>query len=1113
MYKIYPDKPQRTHQVMLKFSRIMRLTILLLTITIVQVSAAGYAQKVSLDLRNASLSRVFREIRKQTDFDFLYNDKLIRDAKPINIKVRNLDIRQVMEKCLSEQNLSFSISDKAISIQARQVRPPEKTAAVQYKVVSGTVLMEGGMPLPRVVIREKQTPKNQTITDSNGRFSLTVAGDESILVFTYVGYETYQIKAAEIKSSFSVTLKQKMNDLDQIQITAYGTTTKRLNAGNITTITAKDIEKHPVNNVLEALQGKVPGLFIQQVTGQPGGAFNVRMRGSSNFNTGATEPLVIVDGVRYPSGALPLSGNTLYATANFLQGGSGLNYLNPNDIERIDVLKDIDATAIYGSSGAYGVILITTKKAKNVSPTFSANVYTGVSVKGKLVPILNTEEYVMLRREAITNDNLQPTAADRDINGTWPADRYTDWRKELIGNSAATTNANFSYGGGSGNVSYLLGGSIRDVGNIQRHNGSNRDGTVRFSLTSTTADNKLILSLSGNYVSSKNDMVPYDFSGFASVAPPNAPNPFNPDGSINWDNLTANSVGNATPAEMFRTYDNQTNNLLANFTATYKPTSKITLRSVFAYNNISGRESVGYPSAAFHPATVNVSNSLVGILNQYNTRSITVSPYAEYRTTVAKKGDLTVIFGGEINNQLRNATEIRGNGFASDALIANPSLGASVATTNSLADYRSIGMYGIVKFVWNNKYIVDINTRRDGSIKFGPGRRFGNFGSAALAWVFTEEDLLKDLSWLSFGKLRASSGIVGGDAITPFQYLGTYSTITGTYDGKTGLIPSALANEYLEWEHNFNSEVALELAFFNNRISAEYSYYSNRSSNQLLSRPLSSVTGYSSYVLNSDALIRTSGSEIMLSSNNIKAKHFNWSTTINVSVPKSKILRLPSQANQNSNYVLNKPVTGKLLYKYNGVNPETGQYNFTNAKGESGDFMTGLTQADKTEFIDLSPKYFGGFQNSFSYKQLTLDVAFSFTSRMAQSYLGQQSLVFGLPEFGGSTIWLDRWQKKGDNAKVPKLTSQITGSLRHWVFQESTGAYEDATYARLQNVSLRYSLSQELVKKLKLRSLSLYLQGQNLATISKFGGLDPENLQGSVLPPMRVFTAGFNLTL
>lgn len=1090
----------------------MKMIVLLLTTAIMQVSASTFAQKITLNKNKAPLSEIFNEIRNQSGYDFLYNNRLLDKARLVTIHVKDASIEQVLELCFSDQPLTFKLDNKAVLVR-------EKEASFIGSIInrflakdlSGRIVDENNHALAGVSVKLKGSGR-MTNSDKNGSFSFPNLPENAVLQFSYIGYTTREIALKEMSDPVVIQLKQDVGKLDQVQITAYGTTTKRLNAGNITTITSKDIEKNPVNNVLEALRGNVPGLFVEQATGQPGGAFNVRLRGSANFASGTAEPLVIVDGVRYPSGTLNLYGNGNYGTSNFLKGGSGLNYINPNDIESVDILKDINATAIYGSSGAYGVILITTKKAKAMSQSFNANIYTGVSVLGEATPLLNTQEYLMLRREALANDGLTAPASDNDLNGVWPEDRYTDWRKEFLGKAAATTNVNLSLNGGNQNSSYLIGGTFRDMGNIQRHNGANRDGSVRVSLSTRSNDNKFEMALSGTFLASTNDMVPYDFS-LGALTPPNAPPAYNADGSLNWESIGTDLNGSKTASNINRLYQNKTNNLMGNLTLTYKPVSKVILKTIFGYNNLTGTEEIGYPSSTFHPEETDVASKTVGAFNQYNNRSVTVSPYAEYRTTIAKKGELSIKLGGEVNNRLNRVNSITGTGFSSDGLIGNPSVANSVVPTYNLTEYRSIGTYALMNFVWNNRYVLDINARRDGSTKFGPGRRFGNFGSAALAWIFSEEALIKDnLPWFSFGKLRASSGVVGGDAIGDFQYLGIYSAVGGQYGGKGGLGPSTLPNPLLNWERNKNSEVGIELGFFNNRITTDVSYYHNEAGNQLLNQPLPFTTGFPGYSVNSDALIRTTGTEINFSTVNIRSANFNWSTRINMSIPKSKILRLPTQRNAESNFVLNKPVTGIRLYKYIGVNPETGDYRFANAEGVEDDYLFGLDNDDKTEFVDLSPKYFGGIQNSFSYKRLSLDFTFTFTKRMGKNMLGQVGFPFGLYGLNGSTIWLDRWQKPGDVTDIPKISTQFTGIFRHMLFTSSTGAYQDATYARLQNVSLRYALSDELSRKLRLKNLSVYLQGQNLLTISNFGGLDPENLDINTIPPLRVFTAGLNVT-
>lgn len=1097
----------------------MRLTTIVLLVTSLHVSAGVYSQKVTISAAATPLEKVLDQIKRQTGYSFFWNDQLIAQSPAVTVKLKDATLAQALSACLQGLPLEYEIKEQERFVYIKpsankpvvaEVRPaaPKKDSSF---TIAGRVTDEQGNPLGGASIKVKGSAITVS-SDLKGYFKLVYRQPNVTLVVSFVGYKDKELPITG-NNNVAISLAQSNAELDQIQIIGYGTisTAKRLNTGDVTTVTAEEIRKNPVNNVLEAIQGKVPGLFIQQVTGQPGGAFSLRMRSSANFTSGATSPLIVVDGVMYPGGTLPLSDNSTYGTANFLKGGSGLNYINPNDIESISVLKDADATALYGSSGAYGVVLITTKKAKpGAPPSFNANIYTGTSVLGVTPPLLNTSEYLMLRREALKNDGLTPTISDKDINGTWPEDRYEDFRKTLLGSKAQTTNASVTYSGGSQNTSYMISGSLRNNGNIQRHKGASTDGTLRFSLNSTTNDNKFSLNLAGSYLSSKSDMVPMDFSSDITLAAPNSPSPFLPDGTINWE-----TGSNDLADDINKLYKNVTNNLLGTGSLIYRPIKQLTLRADLSYNEIASREFMGYPTTTKAPTYTNAAIETHSLVHNYNVRTISMSPNAEYNTKLFGKGDLNVKLGGRVDNKLSTMNEIHGQGFASDALLSNPSVGSSVTTAYGSTPYRSLGAYAIVKFVWDQKYIVNLNGRRDGSTKFGDGKKFGNFGSVAAAWIFSEESFFKKLApFFSFGKLRASTGLVGGDAIGDFAYLSKYTASSGTYFNRTGLSVGSIANPALSWEKNRNSEIGLELGFLNDRIFVEVSTYRNMASNQLMSMPMVTVTGVSSMTVNSDATIRTSGWEMSLSATTVRTKNVTWTIKGNISVPHSKLVKLPVTTTLAAKYQLNKPVTGVVLYKSEGVNPQTGYYSFTNAAGVTADYNTGGLKdpVDKTEFIDLAAKYYGGVQNSFRYKRLSFDFTVNYTKRVGLNMLAQQGFPFGYMGINGGTFWLNRWQKSGDITNVPRVSTNFANWSRHNYYKESTGAYSDASYARLQNVSIRYAVNPQWLTRLHVKDLSVYLQGQNLLTFSDYNGLDPENLDAGTIPPMRVFTAGINLT-
>jgi TonB-dependent SusC/RagA subfamily outer membrane receptor len=626
--------PPPKRKLLTKTLFIMKLTVFLMLMACLQVSAKGYAQKkVTLSEKNASLKKVFTAIRKQTGYIVFVNESLLEKAHTVTIQVTNADLAAVLDLCLKNQPLTWSIVGNNIVIEQKKEVPEIKEASPQPRTViniHGRIINETGEPVVATIA--VKGANHGTTSNNNGEFKLTGVDENATLVISATNIEAREISLHGNKDLITVAVKMKVSPLDELQVIAYGTTTKRLNTGNVTTITSKDIEKNPVNNVLEAIQGKVPGLFIQQVTGQPGGAFNLRLRSAANFASDAPQPLIVVDGVTYPGGTLPVSQSS-WGPNKFLQGGSGLNYLNPNDIESINVLKDVDATALYGSSGAYGVVLITTKKAKAGKPTLNAN----VSVLGETVKLMNTEQYLLLRREALANDGLTAGTSDKDVNGAWPEDRYNDYKKELLGSSAQNTNVNVSYGGGVNNTSYLIGGSLRKYGNIQRHKGSSGDGTLRFSLNSSTADNKFNFALLGTYLSAKSTMVPMDFSSDVLLAAPNAPPPFLPDGSINWETGGTN-LSNDLADDINRIYENVTNNFLASSTLSYKPVRNLTVRTLLSYNNISGKEFIGYPTTTLPPGTSNAAQSALSVFHHYEVRTITVSPYLEYNATVLDRG-------------------------------------------------------------------------------------------------------------------------------------------------------------------------------------------------------------------------------------------------------------------------------------------------------------------------------------------------------------------------------------------------------------------------------------------------------------------------------------------
>jgi TonB-linked SusC/RagA family outer membrane protein len=1113
----------------------MKLTAFFVLVACLQTLGKGYSQTITLSLKNKPLQVVFKEVEKQTGFTFIYTREMLANAPAVTLEVKNAPLQHVLNECFKDLSITFIIQNKFIVIKPKPVvAPPAVAAPVALNapdaIINGRVLGEGAEPLAGASIRILQHGKLKNIGTSNERGEFRLPDlDNGVytLEITFIGYERIvkEIKVPDNNTAnLLIVLKKAVSVLDEVQTIAYSKTSMRYNTGDISTINSQEIARNPVPNVLQALQGRIAGMFISEQTGQVNGMFQVQVRSLNTLSGGARnspiiipnggQPLYIVDGVEYPAGStLPKSSVPL--TPNFEIFGNAINYLDPSLIESINVLKGADATSIYGSRGAFGVILITTKKARSGKPSVNVNASYGFSTAGKTPTLMNTQQYLDLRRNAFANDNGTPSAFDYDLNGTWDTTAFTDWTKFFLGDHAPTWKLNASYSGGNANTNFLIGSFYSKIGNIQRSKGSVRAGGMNFSMNTATNDRKFTTSLSGSYSTNISDMVPVEFSGSGLNTAPNSPYPYLPDGKLNWANGT-----NVAAALNSINRDNN-DNLIANATLSYTPVAGLTFTAQGGFNLLTEKQFLALPSSYFNPATFNPSQTYSSI-NLVTTKTFSADPRVEYTRMLWGKGRLSLTAGGTLRDYVQQKNATGGYGFASDALIYNPTLASSGASqVYSLSPKRYIGGFAILNFRWADKYILTVNARRDGSSIFGNDRQFGNFGSVGGGWIISEEPWFEGLrNVISFLKLKGSYGTVGGSALPPYVYLNLYGTYSNSYGGGLGLNPQNLANPYLHWETNKNTDLGLTIDLLKGRINIDAIYYSSKVGDQLTSQPLASTTGFTSFFVNSAANIKTSGAEFTINTKNINNKDFSWNTRITLTIPRSKLVSYPGIDNlvSNVNYVIGKPITGIKLYNYAGVDPATGVYHFYNADGVKGEYNPLSTTTlnslkDRTAFVDLAPKYYGGILNSFTYKNFSMDFLINITNRMGPDYLAYQSYAPGYYNINLPVdIASQRWMKPGDNAKIRKATASFLGIFNQGNFISSTGAYSDATYARLQNLSISYRLPAKLLQKAHMSALSLYAAGQNLYTISKYKNLDPENMLGGRMPPLRVYTIGLNLT-
>jgi TonB-linked SusC/RagA family outer membrane protein len=1104
-----------------KVIRVMKLTAFFILATCLHVNATdGFGQKVTLSEREVHIEKIFNEIKKQTGFTFLYTSNILANTHRVTVKVTNVPVNEVLDIALAGQGLEYRVKgeDKLIIIKNK---PPVKAAAEAASVQGGPIDVAGkvtdaeGHPLPGANVKVRGSNVGVT-TDKDGRFSLKDVPENSVLEISFVGHEmkTFIVRGSGV---VNVALDQKLSTLDETVVIGYGTTSKRLSTGNVSTVKAQDIAKQPVNNPLLALQGRVPGLFITQSTGLPGSGVQVAIQGQNSISNG-NDPFYVIDGVPYTSQLLSNYGSILGYSGNTGLSGNPLSFINSADIESISVLKDADATAIYGSRGANGVILITTKKGKSGQARVDVNMQTGWGKVTRMLDLLNTQQYLEMRHEAKRNDNEGIYSTDYDINGFWDTTQYTDWQKELIGNTAHYTDVQTTVSGGGINTQILVGVGYHKETTVFPGGLADEKGSLHFSINNSSTNQKFRMQLTGNFLEDNNRIISRDITENAILLAPNAPKVYNDDGSFNWmPDSTGTSTWANPLAYLYNKYKNKTKNLVGNAVVSYQIVPGLEIKSSFGYTNLQSNEVLTNPlissAPEIRPTTIRVAS-----YSHNNMNSWIIEPHISYKVKFANSR-LEALVGSTMQQNESNGLQLNGSGYNSDVVLEDIKSASAItvySTTSTVYKYNAL--FTRLTYDFLDKYVLNLTARRDGSSRFGPDSRFHNFGAIGIGWIFSKEKFIeKALPFINFGKISASYGTTGNDQIGDYQFMTTYRptalNVGVPYQGARGLQPNILSNPLLQWEETKKLHLGLDLGLFSERVLIAANFFRNRSSNQLLVYLLPIQTGFSNISRNFPATVENSGWEFVMNTVNIKIKDFSWSSDINLTVPKNKLLKFPGieTSAYASSYKIGEPITSTKLFQFAGVNSITGIYQFIDYKGDltsSPDFTT-----DNTILINTSPVLYGGFQNTFRYKSFDLSILFQFVIRKGNNY------YYGNPNGAAFNVnqpvsVLGRWQKDGDNTSIQRYYSNF--GLYGQAFsagQFSDAAFSDASFARLKNISLSWRIPNAFSKKAKIKDARLYIQGQNLVTITNYSGLDPETLSSTTLPPLKLLTVGLQLGL
>ncbi len=1126
-----------------KLILIMKLSILLLIISL-QISAAMVAQNVTLSVKDASLKEVFAEINQQTGYSFFYRDSYLRNAGKVNLEVTDMPIEDVLNLCLGDMPVEYQITDNTVVLKPVKAKPAEVTLVeMQQEQVrlTGTVRDKNGAPLQAAAVIVKGTTTGAS-TDAEGKFVLYCPADSKVLEVSILGMKTQDIVISG-GTDFEVFLEEEAMDIDEVQVIAYGTTTKRLNTGTVATVKSKDLVSHPVSNVMQALQGQVAGVSFNQTIGGVGSPLEIVIRGQNSFASG-TNPLIIVDGIVVNSNP---GGLIAGETADYYTGGSNtspdgispLNFINPNDIESIDILKDADATSIYGSRASNGVILITTKKASLGETKFNINASAGISTPTGLIKRMGTADYLQMRKDAFAMGNVTAESAINPITPDefyapdlllWDQTAYTDWNDYTFGNPAPVYNLDAQMTGGNKLFNFLA-----SVGYFKKYDVTygkpyQERLTGRMVLGHTSADNKFTVNLSSTFGYENQVFASTSLSSVTTNFVQNVPNYeiYNDDGSLNIPYGLHDSGAYGNPVPMQNTSsESKTGNLLLSADLSYEIIKGLRAKMLVSYNLQDNAYHMYYPSDAISAQTVASAPAPYGTHTTNTFSALNIEPMLTYDTKISK-GTLSFLAGGTLLDRKIGSTGVRVENPGSDALLNSYASGNPTTSNNNETYYRFASLFGRATYNWDGKYLVNLTYRRDGSSRFGPDNKFGNFGSAGIGWIFTEEKFISNtLSFLSFGKIRGSYGTTGTDNIGDYLYISTLSSDNFFNYGPQSILQiSGVPNTTIQWEKTAKMDIGLELGLFKNRILFNTTWYRSSSDNLLVDKLLPGQTGYGTYTDNFEGTVQNTGMEFQLTTHNLApGKQLQWRSSFNLSFNENKLTEFPNleETYYNETYEIGRAIPSagynsnmEFPYQFTGIDPATGLPQFKDLNDDGMiDFEDNYVNAAWNG--TALPTIWGGLGNYFTYKGFGFDFFIQFTEKLMTTWN-----YFNRPA-GGMTnpsqdLTGNYWKQPGDVAKYPRLYTGVLGDTEYTnpltnQYSSSSANIVQGFYFRLKNIQLTYTLPARLLQDKGITNMMVYLRGENLAVYTtKKLYKDPELYWPNSAPILRTFVTGVQLT-
>ncbi len=1108
------------------FFRIMRIGLAQIAVSLFLVSMA-YAtrlpgqnlleKQVSVNAENKSLKEVLAGIEKDTKTKFMYSPKAIRAERRISVDLDAKPLGKVLEVLLAPLSISFRVSGDFIvlsqQINTKPTSQREGDAAddtpITERTVKGKVTDEANVGLPGVNILIKGTQMG-TASDAEGNYSLSIPDGQVVLVYSYVGFLTKEMPVGD-KSVMNLAMQADDKQLSEVVVVGYGTVKKSDLTGSVSSVSADEImQVKGVSNVAQALQGQAAGVQVIQRSGQPGEYVSIKIRGTNSI-AGGNDPLYVVDG-------FPLDGLS--------------SQLNPADIEQMEVLKDASATAIYGSRGANGVVIITTKKGREGKPKVAYSGYFGVQSLRKKVDLINAQEFATLQNEVAANDGKSLPWTEEQIRGLG---KGTDWQ-DLVYKDANMQSHDLSVSGGSGQTKYYTSFGYYDQKGIIENSNFKRLSfrvnldqkiTEKVGLTSN-------LSLQhskyfeADYPSADGGGVP-----FQTMVMPPTQGVYGADGK--YTRFTGVSWGASNPVATAREKwtPNNSLRLIGNTELTYEIASGLKLRlnagvdntwsksDVYIPSILSQGEPNGKASKSFSQALTFVNENILNYNKTFGSHALDLIAGITYQHSKSES-----LSSGTAGNFL---TDIYQNNNIQSAVVkGQPSTGFS--------DYDLLSYLGRVNYNYKGRYFATFTGRYDGSSKFGSDNKFAFFPSGALAWRVSDEAFLQQVKAISNLKLRASYGLSGNQAISAYQTLSRLNNVSVIFDNAidVGYVQGGLSNNNLKWETTGQLDIGFDLGLLNDRIQLTADYYDKKTTDLLLNVTLPPTTGFGS-VLQNIGVVRNKGFEFQLSTVNTSGA-VSWNSTLTFSHNRTRVEDLGKDAQGNpitykevgtgGNWfpmIVGQSMSQLYGYKVAGIyqtdaeaaengepTKKAGDYKFQNTDGNAV-----VDGNDRITLTHLEPKFTFGFNNTVSYIKFDLSLLFigSYGNDIVNEFRKYNLTVNGnwTPS---REAFNNRWTGPGSGNGVDRPSENSGSPIRDYA---NSLWVEDGSYLKLRDVTLGYNFSAEQLRFLKISSARLYVSAQNYFTLTKYSGYDPEaswvaaSINGwdrGVYPSMKSLTAG-----